>query len=107
VWTYIQKSNLESFINKYPQLAEGFDDINLYETDDRIFLPRLFYKNYPDGVEVFKSSEQILPSPTFFKFTGTLREGQVESVNTVLDYTESTNMFMEYVKCHQVLVKLW
>lgn len=84
MWTYIQKTNLESFINKYPQLAEGFDDLNLFETEDKIFLPRLFYKNYPDGIEVFKSSEQILPSPTYYKFTGTLREEQAGFVQTIL-----------------------
>ena len=85
MWTYLKKEKLEAFINKYPDLAEGFDEINLYETEDKIFLPRLFHKNYPEGVEIFASKDAITPNPTFFKFIGTLREGQVESVNTILD----------------------
>lgn len=85
MWTYIKKSNLENFINKYPQLAEGFDDINLYETDEKIFLPRLFFKNFPDGIEIFESKEIVVPSPTFYKFTGILREEQAGFVTTILD----------------------
>lgn len=90
MWTYILKDNLENFINKYPQLAEGYEDISLYETDDKIFLPRLFYKNYPDGIEVFESDKEILPLPTFYKFTGTLREEQLEFVQTFLDIYKRT-----------------
>lgn len=85
MWCYLKKENLENFINKYSQLAEGFDEINLYETEDKIFLPRLFYKNFPAGVEVFENKEILPPSPTFYKFTGTLRDEQVEFVRTMLD----------------------
>jgi len=31
VWTFIPKDNIENFLNKYPQMAEGFEDIKLYE----------------------------------------------------------------------------
>jgi len=89
VWTYIKKENLEQFINKYPNLAEGFDDINLYETDDKIFLPRLFYKNFPDGLEIFESKEVVTPVSTFYKFTGTLRKEQTEFVSTILNIYKS------------------
>ncbi len=84
MWTYIDKNDLEQFINTYPNLAEIFDEINLYETDDKIFLPRLFFKNFPKFIHVFESKEAHEPVPTFFKFVGTLRPNQVEFVNTIL-----------------------
>ena len=84
MWCFIKKEKLEGFINKYPQLAEGFNEINLYETEDKIFLPRLFYKNFPDGIEVFESKDIVTPSPTFYKFTGTLRDEQAGFVQTIL-----------------------
>ncbi len=40
MWTYVEKDDLEIFLNKYPSLAENFNEISLYETDDKIFLPR-------------------------------------------------------------------
>ena len=84
MWCFIKKEKLEGFINKYPALAEGFNEINLYETEDKIFLPRLFYKNFPDGIEVFESKDIVTPSPTFYKFTGTLRDEQAGFVQTIL-----------------------
>lgn len=99
MWTYIKKENLEGFINKYPQLAEGFDEINLYETDDKIFLPRLFYKNYPDGIEVFQSKEIVTPTPTFYKFIGTLWEKQIPAVTTVLDMYQKNKCVNGILKC--------
>lgn len=84
MWSYINKTDLESFINTYQNLAEGFDEINLYETDDKIFVPRLFYKNFPKFINIFESKEVTIPSPTFYKFTGTLREEQAGFVQTIL-----------------------
>jgi len=83
VWCFIKKEKLEGFINKYPALAEGFDEINLYETEDKIFLPRLFYKNFPDGIEIFESKDIVIPSSTFYKFTGTLRDEQAEMIRVI------------------------
>jgi len=85
MWCYIDRNDLETFINKYPALVEGFQDIALYETEDKIFLPRLFYKNYPNGLKVFESKEIPIYQPTYFKFTGTLREEQAGFVTTILD----------------------
>jgi hypothetical protein len=84
VWSYIQTDNVEKFIDKYPQLAEGFGEICLYQTDDKVFVPRLFNKNFKEFVETFESTKKPF-TQTFFKFTGTLRSEQTDIVNSVLD----------------------
>ena len=86
MWTFINSEHLESYLNKYPQLAENFDDIKLYEVQNRIFLPRLFYLNFPsEHLQIFDNTSSPFESvPTFFKFTGKLREEQVPIVNTIL-----------------------
>jgi superfamily II DNA or RNA helicase len=91
VWSYINKTDLESFINTYPNLAEGFNEINLHETDDKIFVPRLFFKNFPKFIQVFENKEIVVASPTFYKFTGTLRDEQAGFVQTMLNmYTQNS-----------------
>jgi superfamily II DNA or RNA helicase len=90
VWTYIEKTDIEKFINKYSFLAEIFEEICLYQTEDKIFLPRLFNVNYSDYTKIFESRSGNF-CPTFFKFTGTLREEQVDIVNFVLNSYENNN----------------
>ena len=99
MWSYIDKTDVESFINEYPQLAEGFAEISLYETEDRIFVPRLFYLNFPKYIKVFKGKDEPIFNPTYFKFTGKLRDGQVESVNTILDIYYKQKSVNGIAKC--------
>jgi superfamily II DNA or RNA helicase len=84
VWTYIEKTNVENFINKYPHLAEMFEEICLYQTEDKIFLPRLFNINYKEYTNIFRSSTEEF-YPTYFKFNGKLRDEQHEFVSTILN----------------------
>ncbi len=99
MWTFIPKDNIENFLNKYPQMAEGFEDIKLYETEENIFLPRLFYKNYPNGIKVFESREIPKFEPTFFKFIGTLRKEQVDIVQTIINiYNQNNNQINGIIK---------
>jgi hypothetical protein len=98
VWSYINKTDLESFINAYPNLAEGFDEISLHESEEKIFVPRLFYMNFPKFIQVFER-ELVIPAPTFYKFTGTLRENQIESITTILDIYQSNKYVNGIMKC--------
>jgi len=90
MWSYIQTENVENFINKYPQLAEHFDEICLYQSGNKLFVPRLFNQNFKEYVETF-SSNNVSFIPTFFKFTGTLRDEQVEIVKSILDRYKNNN----------------
>lgn len=99
MWCYVTKKNLENYLNKYPNLSEIYQDICLYESENKIFLPRYFYKNYPDGIEVFKSQQVISPEPTFYKFTGKLRPSQVNVVNTVLELYRKNGYVNGIIKC--------
>jgi len=91
MWSFVKKENLENFINTYPQLAENYKEISLYETEDKIFLPRLFFKNFPEFVETFESKDLIDPVRTYYKFTGTLREEQYGFVSTILNNYKDNN----------------
>ncbi len=99
MWCYIEKDGLEKFINKYPQLAEGFEEISLYETETKIFLPRLFFKNFPDGAQLLPMKEPTNLSPTFYKFIGKLRDQQIESVTTILDIYKHQGHINGIIKC--------
>ncbi len=106
MWTFIQKDDVETFLNKYPHLAEGFDDIKLYETEDNIFLPRLFYKNFPNGIKVFESRETPKFEPTFFKFIGKLRPEQIDIVQSVINtYNENHGQINGIIKARPGLGK--
>jgi superfamily II DNA or RNA helicase len=85
LWTYIDKANIDNYLIKYSQLANDFTNLSLYETEQAIFLPRLFYKNYPDGVQVYKGQNAQEPLKTYFKFTKKLRESQLPFIKCVLD----------------------
>jgi len=91
VWTFIYKHDLENFLNKYPQLAEIFNDIALYDMEDRIYFPRLFYKNYPECLDVFRGSKQHEFQRVNFKFTQKLRANQIPIVNYLLNYYQKNN----------------
>lgn len=82
MWTYIKKNNLESYLYHYPFVAENFNDICLYQQDEKLFLPRYFCQNYPDGLEYIKLKSD--PMPTYYKFIGKLRPEQIDIVNTIL-----------------------
>ena len=107
MWTFIQKDDVETFLNKYPHLAEGFEDIKLYETEDNIFLPRLFYKNFPNGIKVFESRETPRFEPTFFKFSGKLRPEQVDIVQSIINtYNENHGQINGIIKARPGLGRL-
>lgn len=90
MWTFIEKENIETFLNKYPYLAESFEDLKLYETEDKIFLPKLFYKNYSEGIKVFVDRESPKFNPTFFKFVGKLKPEQIDIAQVIMN-TYNTN----------------
>ena len=99
MWSYVNKTDLELFINAYPNLADGFDEINLFETDDKIIVPRLFHNNFPNYINIFESKEDVIPIPVFFKFIGTLRKEQPEAIKAVLDIYQKQKFVNGILKC--------
>ena len=107
MWSYLLKEDIEKFLNAYPQFIECFSDINLYETEDKIFLPRSFYKNFnaENLVKVFESKNEIIPEPTFYKFTGKLKPEQVDPVNTILDLYQKNKYVTGIIKARPAFGK--
>ena len=84
MWTYIHKDHLSGYLEKYPMLTEFIDFISLLSMKDSIFLPRLFYKNFPhNNLVMYPGKKQINPQPINITFTGTLREKQVKAVTSL------------------------
>jgi len=98
LWCYITKQNLESYLYRYPVLAENFNEVCLYQNGDNLFFPRLFYKSFPDpSLKLFTSTKPYMKQ-TFFKFTGKLRPEQVEIVNSVLATYNKNGMINGIIK---------
>ena len=47
MWTILNVENIDNYFNEYPNLNEFKDSYMLHKTDNKIMLPRFFYKNYP------------------------------------------------------------
>lgn len=105
MWTYIKKSEIDNYIRRYPQLQEGFDDLCLYDSNDLIFLPRLFYKNFPNGVTTFAGKNEFVPLKTYFKFTKKLRDEQIPIVKCVLDLYQKNGYINGIIKARPGLGK--
>lgn len=84
MWTYINKENVDNYIQQYPVLEQDWNAYNLLETQDVIFLPKLFKFNYPSSyLEEYMGKTQPNPIKVNFSFTGTLRPLQEEAWNIV------------------------
>jgi superfamily II DNA or RNA helicase len=99
MWVYLNKEHIDEYLNKYTDLAEGFNSYILVETKDAVFLPRLFYKNYPDNnLKIHYGQKQVTPEEVQFKFTGKLRPDQVPIVNTIIDEFKRTGKVNGIIK---------
>lgn len=99
MWTVIDKNKFHDFINKYPELAEEQDLFKLYETDDKIFLPRFFYKSYPsNAIKLYN------PEPNIEKinltFNGEPRDNQKPLIHQVISIYERDNRVNGIIKCY-------
>jgi superfamily II DNA or RNA helicase len=85
LWTYIRKSNLDTYLQEHSKLTDMFNQICLLETQDACFLPRLMVVNYPSKSLVQYNGKKIVEAePVQFKFKGSLRANQIPIVDTVL-----------------------
>lgn len=84
MWTFIDKENYDDYINYY-NLNEFYNELKLLETDNVIYLPRYFYKNYQNkNIKLYDGKESIESEKTKIKFTGKLRKNQEPVLNYLL-----------------------
>lgn len=83
MWTCIPNNEIDSFFKEYDSLQDIAHDIFLYSANGLVFVPRLFYKNYPKHTKVLEYSENNFQKVKF-KFTKELRENQIPIVETLL-----------------------
>lgn len=96
MWTYIKKSQADLYFEKYNQLNDNREYLELLDTEDAYFLPRLFYKNYPsEHLTIFTGKQdQYKPEEiNNIEFKGELREEQIPIVNKIIN-TYNDNGFV-------------
>lgn len=83
MWTYLLKKDIDVYLDRYPSLADEFEQLWLYETKDACFLPRLMYNNFPsDKLIQYHGKKIIEPQKVKFNFNGQLRPDQVPIMQT-------------------------
>ena len=98
MWSVIDKKNFSNFINKYQELAEEQELYKLLETEEKIFVPRFFYKNYPS-----KFISLYNPEPHIEKinltFNGQPRDNQKPLIHQILSIYDRDQKVNGIIKC--------
>lgn len=69
MWTYLLKSDIDKYTQKYNFFEEYKQYLTLLETEDAIFLPRLFYFNYPhECLKIYNGIDNREPGKVNFTF---------------------------------------
>ena len=99
MWSVIDKNDFSKFIDKYPELSEEQELYKLYETDNKIFLPRFFFKNYQS-----KFISLYNPEPEIKKinltFNGQPRDNQRPLIHTILSTYDRDHRINGIIKCY-------
>ncbi len=85
MWAYIDKKNTDAFFNEHNNVSKYFEDLCLFESEDKYFLPRYIHQTYPSNFLKITSGDEIVEfKKTKFKFIGKLREKQEPLADCVL-----------------------
>lgn len=99
MWSLIEESKIDNFVNKYPKLKDFKNDIKLLNYGKYIFLPKFTYLNnpHPDIIQYrnpnFKENEI-----TDIKFEKPLREEQIGMVAPFLQMYNVSNIMTGCLK---------
>jgi len=85
MWMTMRNSDLESLEQQYPELTNYEKEYVLHETNDVLFLPRYFQKQFPHPNMVPFHDQQFKPTSADIQFTGSLRDNQKK----MMDYINS------------------
>jgi superfamily II DNA or RNA helicase len=83
MWSTIPSEDYKNFINRYIFLDSCKQDLILKNTNGKILLPWLMYKNYPYKSLTLLEDKKHVSKPANIEFTGTLRDYQEEAMNVV------------------------
>ena len=98
MWSVIDKKNFNKFIEKYPELDNESELYKLYETEEKIFLPRFFYKTYPSKfINLYNPEPKI--ERIHLNFNGEPRENQRPLIHKILSIYERDNNVNGIIKC--------
>ncbi len=99
MWSVINKKDFSKFIDKYPELSEEQSLYKLYETDDKIFVPRFFYKNYPSKFINLYNPQPYIEN-TNLEFNGEPRDNQRPLIHTILSTYDRDHYINGIIKCY-------
>ena len=99
MWSVINKKDFSKFIDQYPELAEEQELYKLYETDDKIFLPRFFFKNYQSKfINLYNPEPHI--ERINLTFNGEPRDNQRPLIHTILSTYDRDQQINGIIKCY-------
>ena len=98
MWSVIDKKDFNKFIGKYPELAEEQDLYKLLETEEKIFVPRFFYKNYPSKFISLYNPEPIIEKIKL-TFNGQPRDNQKPLIHQILSIYDRDHCVNGIIKC--------
>ncbi len=91
MWTIIHPDNYEKYLKQHGTLRKYSDEIKLYETNDKIILPRQFYKNYPSEYLINHKNSKFIPDKIQFNFTKELRPEQKDILSNIQSIYDNQN----------------
>ncbi len=98
MWSVIDKKNFNKFIEKYPELENDKDLYKLYESEEKIFVPRFFYKSYPSKYISLYNPEPKIEGINL-EFHGEPRNNQKPLIHQILSIYERDNRVNGIIKC--------
>lgn len=98
MWSIIDTDKYPLFLQQYPELVEDQNLFKLYESNNKIFLPRFFYKSYPSKyINVYNPN--VFIENIDLKFKGELRDNQFPLMNHILNLYNRNGVLNGIIKC--------
>lgn len=97
MWTILNVENIDNYFNEYPNLNEFKDSYILHKTDNKIMLPRFFYKNYPSNY-LSLYNPQYNPQKIDFVCNITPRKMQKDVVDIITEKIKKENYINGIIK---------
>ena len=98
MWSIIDTDKYPLFLQQYPELIEDQNLFKLHESNNKIFLPRFFYKSYPSKyINVYNPN--VLIENIDLKFKGDLRDNQIPLINHILNLYNENGVINGIIKC--------
>ena len=93
MWSITDTVGFKTLLTKYPKLWPYINDIVLYQSENKIFLPRHFAKYYKStDIQFIHDNAWNAQTPKPFKFVGKLHDLQLSLITPIIDLINSDDI---------------